>query len=245
MRILSIIIPAYNEEASIGTLLEKIDQVDLESVGVSKEVIVVDDCSSDRTGEIAKQHKNVSYYLQPENRGKGSAVKRGISVSTGDWVLVQDADLEYEPNDYIPMVEEASHDPEHTSIYGSRLLGQAVFSPEGKLIKSKHRDQKFVNWFANRLLTLFAFMLLGKWITDTLTAYKLYPGKLIRSYNIVTSGFETDHELTTFLIRSNIKIIEVPIHYYPRSVDEGKKIKTTDFFIALITFLRFRFRRLS
>jgi len=88
-------------------------------------------------------------------------------------------------------------------------------------------------------------MLLGKWITDTLTAYKLYPGKLIRSYNIVTSGFETDHELTVFLIRSNIKIIEVPIHYYPRSVDEGKKIKTTDFFIALITFLRFRFRRLS
>jgi len=122
MRILSIIIPAYNEEASIGTLLEKIDQVDLESVGVSKEVIVVDDCSSDRTGEIAKQHKNVSYYLQPENRGKGSAVKRGISVSTGDWVLVQDADLEYEPNDYIPMVEKASHDPEQTSIYGKGRL---------------------------------------------------------------------------------------------------------------------------
>lgn len=243
MRTISIVIPAYNEEASIGTLLEKIDQVDLESAGVKKEVIVVDDCSSDRTGEIVRQHKNVSYYLQPENRGKGSAVKRGISVSTGDWVLVQDADLEYEPNDYIPMIEEANHDPEHTAIYGSRLLGQIEFSPGGKLIKSKHREQKFVNWFANRLLTIFAFMLLGKWITDTLTAYKLYPGKLIRSYEIVTSGFETDHELTMFLIRSGIKIIEVPIHYYPRSVDEGKKIKTTDFFIALITLLRFRFRR--
>ncbi|HEC13570.1 MAG TPA: glycosyltransferase family 2 protein [Acidiferrobacteraceae bacterium] len=245
MRTLSIVIPAYNEEASIGALLEKIDQVELQSIGVNKEVIVVDDCSSDRTGEIVKQHKNVSYYLQPENHGKGSAVKRGISASTGDWVLVQDADLEYEPNDYIPMIEEANHDPEHISIYGSRLLGQIVFSPEGKRIKSKHKDQKFVNWLANRLLTVFAFMLFGKWITDTLTAYKLYPGKLVRSYNIVTSGFETDHELTAFLIRSNINIKEVPIHYYPRSVEDGKKIKTTDFFIALITFLRFRFRRLS
>ena len=243
---LSIVIPAYNEEKYIGVLLDKILAVNLDKYNFVKEILVVDDCSKDKTAEVvqakAKQHDCITYFKQPQNGGKGSAVKRGIAEATGEWVLVQDADLEYDPEDYILMIEKLTQARDkHVVVYGSRVLHSALHS-KSLIFKSLNREQKALNWFAGRLLTIFVQVLYGIHITDTLTAYKMYPAKLLKNYNIQTSGFETDHELTALLYHRGYKILEVPVKYFPRSVEEGKKIKSKDFFIAVFTLFKFRFK---
>lgn len=238
MKKLSIVIPAYNEEKFIGELLKIIDGVDIESIGFEKEVVVVNDGSADNTAEIVSQFKNVTLINQ-ENQGKGSAVQNGIRSATGDYVLVQDADLEYFPSDYIPMLKALKEDKGNV-IYGSRVLGQIEKTGKG-LFPGRHESQSFGPWLAGVLLTIWAFLLYGKWITDTLTAYKIYPMEAMRKFTIKTKGFETDHEITSKLIRGGYRIHEVPIKYDPRSAEEGKKIQAIDGFIAVWTFLRFRF----
>jgi len=237
MKKLSIIIPAYNEENFIGELLNKILSVPLDSIGFDKEIIVVDDCSKDKTGEVVKKFPQVKYLRQEINQGKGAAVQRGVSASTGEWFLVQDADLEYDPQDYIPMLKELLKDENRSlAIYGSRTLGQKQSRGH-----SKHPEQKWGPFIAGQILSFWTFFLYGRWITDTLTAYKVYPNLLVKGFVVKTKGFETDHELTAKLIRNGVHIKEVPIKYCPRTVEEGKKIKAWDFFVAIWTLLRFRF----
>ena len=241
MRTLSIVIPAYNEEAFIGTLLEQILKVPIESQGFRKEILVIDDGSKDRTREVAlaqaAKHDCIKVFTQVPNQGKGKAVQRGIAASTGEVVLIQDADLEYDPNDYPALLKTLSR---ADVVYGSRTLGQ--FQKQGwTLFPGRHAEQKFGPWLAGALLTLWTFLLYGRWITDTLTAYKLYTGEAIRRMRIETKGFETDHEITAKLIRGGHTLAEVPISYHPRSAEEGKKIKASDGLIAVYTLLRFRF----
>ena len=240
MPLLSIVIPAYNEEAFIGELLKRIQAVDTESLGFPKQIIVVDDGSKDRTGEIARSFPGVSVYTQVPNQGKGRAVQRGIRESTGDYILIQDADLEYDPSDYLPMLGALVGD---NVVYGSRTLGQRRRQPAWTLFPGRHPQQDFGPWLAGVALTLWTFLMYGRWITDTLTAYKLYPAKPLREMKLKTRGFETDHETTARLIRAGYKIVEVPVEYRPRSKEEGKKIKATDGLIAVWTLLRFRFTR--
>jgi glycosyltransferase involved in cell wall biosynthesis len=240
MPILSIVIPAYNEGAFIGTLLEKILAVPTESMGFKKEIIVVNDGSTDNTEAIASGFAHVRCFTQVPNQGKGKAVQRGIAESTGQYILIQDADLEYNPNDYLPMLA-ALRDTKADAVYGSRTLGQRAGQPKWTLFPGKHPQQGTGPWVAGALLTLWTALVYRRWITDTLTAYKLYPGPVVKSMNLRTSGFETDHEITAKLVRLGKKIVEVPIAYYPRSRDEGKKIKPTDGLIAVWTLLRFRF----
>ena len=235
----SIVIPAYNEEASIGNLLEVILAVDLASIGFNREIIVVDDGSKDSTSDIASAFKEVKVFRKP-NGGKGSATKFGIAKATGDWVLIQDADLEYDPNDYIPMLKQIKVAPDTITVYGSRTLGQ-IKNNKRQILRGKHPDQSIGPWIAGILLSVWCFILYGRYITDTLTGYKIYPTRALKKFTIQTFGFETDHELTAKLLRSGIKIVEVPVSYRPRSVEEGKKIRPRDFFIALWTFLKFRF----
>jgi dolichol-phosphate mannosyltransferase len=239
MPVLSIVIPAYNEGAFIGTLLEHILRVPTETIGYTKEIIVVNDGSRDNTEQVALSFASsgVRCFTQVPNQGKGKAVRRGIRESTGDYVLIQDADLEYDPQDYLPLLRALA---QADVVYGSRTLGQ--FRKTGwSFFPGRHPEQSFVPWLAGVLLTLWTFLLYGRWITDTLTAYKLYPAPLLRSMTLKTSGFETDHEITAKMARKGQRIAEVPIDYRPRSAEEGKKIKPKDGFIAVWTLLRFRF----
>jgi glycosyltransferase involved in cell wall biosynthesis len=239
MPLLSIVIPAYNEATFIGELLQRIVAVDTESLGFPKEIIVVDDGSTDRTGEIARSFPGVRVLTQAANEGKGRAVRRGIGESRGDYILIQDADLEYNPNDYPRLLTALQRGAD--CVYGSRVLRQREKQRGFTLFPGRHPEQCFGPWLAGQLLTLWTWLLYQRWITDTLTAYKLYPAAVVKSMPVRTSGFETDHEITAKLVRRGRRIVEEPIEYLPRSLEAGKKIKARDGFVAVWTLLKYRF----
>jgi dolichol-phosphate mannosyltransferase len=241
MKLVSIVIPAYNEAAFIGDLLRAIAQVDTRALGFEKEVLVVNDGSTDSTEAIARSFDKdgVRCFTQVPNQGKGRAVERGIREAVGDYILIQDADLEYNPVDYLPLLTALQSGAD--SIYGSRVLGQ-IRASGWSLTPGKNPSQGFGPWLAGVVLSLWTLLLYGRWISDTLTAYKLYPAKVLKQTKIETHGFETDHEITAKLIRGGYRIAEVPISYRPRSLAEGKKIKPRDGLIAVWTLLKFRFK---
>jgi dolichol-phosphate mannosyltransferase len=244
MPVLSIVIPAYNEGAFLATLLERILAVPVGEAGFQKELIVVDDGSKDNTGEIARGFaerypEQVRAFTQVPNQGKGRAVRRGIREASGDFILIQDADLEYDPDDYLPLLAGLKT---ADVVYGSRTKGQYEAGRKFPC-PGRHPEQSLGPWIAGVLLTLWTALVYGCWITDTLTAYKLYPAKVVKEMELRTSGFETDHEITAKLVRQGLRIREVPIRYYPRTAEEGKKIKASDGFIAVWTLLKFRFIR--
>ncbi len=239
MKKLSIVIPAYNEEKYIAKLLERVLSVPTETLGFSKEVILVDDGSKDATFREASRFQDVRTFQQVPNQGKGRAVQRGIEEATGDYVLVQDADLEYDPNDYLTMLRSLDF-KKKLAVYGSRTLGRYQ-KQKTFILPGKHPEQGLGPYGAGVALSSLTFMLYGNWLTDTLTAYKIYPMEFLRGLKVKTAGFETDHELTAKLLKQGYEIREVPIQYSPRSKEEGKKIKMSDGFTAVWTLLRFRF----
>jgi glycosyltransferase involved in cell wall biosynthesis len=226
--VLSIVIPAYNEERFIATLLQQIRDLDLAALGFTKEVIVVDDCSTDRTAEIVAEMPDVRLIRQRPNAGKGRAVRAGIAAATGELLIIQDADLEYDPRDYVPMLQ-ALRDGRADVVYGSRYLG-----------RGRHANQSLAAYLGGRSLSLIAWAFTGASLTDTVTAYKLFRREDIAALTLETSGFELDHELTSSMLARGKRIVEVPISYAPRSRDEGKKIGPRDWFIAVRTFWRYR-----
>ena len=228
MAVLSIVIPAYNEERFIGTLLSQIKAVDLAQLGIEKEIIVVDDCSTDGTRAVVEGEPEVTLHRMARNGGKGRAVRAGIGQATGEYLIIQDADLEYDPNDYIPMLR-ALMDGRADAVYGSRYLG-----------KGKHPNQSWTAYLGGRSLSLVALLFTGRYLTDTVTALKLFRCTDVASLPLETTGFETDHEITARLLARGARISEVPIGYSPRSREEGKKIGLRDWFIGFRTFWRYR-----
>ena len=227
-KVLSIVIPAFNEERFIGSLLEKIRAVDLSPLGVGKEIIVVDDCSSDRTAEIVGSFPEVALRRLTRNSGKGRAVRTGMEMATGDMLIIQDADLEYDPRDYAALVQ-ALLDGRGDVVYGSRYLQTG-----------RREGQSLAAYLGGRSLSVAAFLFTGTYLTDTVTAFKLFPRRLLLDMPLVTSGFELDHELTAKILARGYRIVEVPVRYYPRSRAEGKKIGARDWFVGVRTFWRFR-----
>ncbi len=234
-RTLSIIIPAYNEAETIHLILDKILAVNLIK-DIRKEIIIVNDCSTDNTKEKVEQyiteHKDVDINLvdQPKNLGKGAAIRKGLEKITGDYVIIQDADLEYNPEDYNPLLEYLI-EKNLPVIYGSRFLKK----------NNKHSYQTF--YLGGRLVSLVTNILYGQHLTDEPTCYKLFKADLIKSIPLKCNGFEFCPEVTAKVAKKGIKIKELPIEYYPRSIEEGKKIKWTDGVEAIWTLLKYRFKK--
>jgi dolichol-phosphate mannosyltransferase len=235
---LSIVIPAYNEERYIGGLLERVIAVDLSPLGLAKQILVVDDGSRDRTAEIAASYPEVTLHRKQKNEGKGSAVQAGIRAATGNYIMIQDADLEYDPEDYLPMLR-SLWEKKLDAVYGSRYLR---YPERGKLVNfvgSRHKGQSLTAYAGGQSLSLIALFTTGHYISDTVTALKLFRAELVRGIELVTRGFELDHEITAKILARGAKLGEVPIRYYPRTKAEGKKIGARDWVIALRTFWRF------
>lgn len=226
MRI-SIIIPVYNEVNILDEVLARVMAAPLPP-GCEKEIIVVDDGSTDGTSQMLAQYRDlVLVHHSVVNFGKGAATRIGIAKATGEIILVQDGDLEYDPQDYVkvltPLVEGQA-----TVVYGSRFL-------------KKFEGMKLANWIANRLLTLTANVLYGARITDEATAYKAFRTDAIRGVRLRSMRFEFCPEVTAKMLRAGHRIHEVPISYNPRGILEGKKIRWQDGFHALWTLVRYRF----
>jgi glycosyltransferase involved in cell wall biosynthesis len=228
VKTLSIVIPAYNEEQFIGRLLSRIADVDLTPIALSKEIIVIDDCSTDRTASIVASFPGVHLHRLERNSGKGRAVRAGIAKATGDYLIIQDADLEYDPQDYVPMLQRML-DGSADVVYGSRYLG-----------RGRYGNQSLAAYVGGRSLSLVSWICTGTYLTDTVTALKLFRREDLAALPLQTSGFELDHEITARMLARKRRIVEVPIRYYPRSRAEGKKIGVRDWWIALKTFWRYR-----
>jgi dolichol-phosphate mannosyltransferase len=239
LRTLSVVIPAYNEERFILTLLEKIRAVDLASLHVTPELIVVDDCSRDRTADLVAGVPGVRLIRQAKNGGKGSAVRAGIASATGDYVLIQDADLEYDPRDYLPILEPVRRGAAEI-VYGSRYLKHPGRGVVRNLLAGRHPQQSLTAYVGGQSLSFIGLVFTGRYLTDTVTALKLFPRALLNELGLESSGFELDHEITAKVLARGHRILEVPIRYYPRSRAEGKKIGLKDWFRAIRTFRRYR-----
>jgi len=226
---LSVVMPAYNEQATIRTIVSRVLAVDLGPV--TKELVIVDDGSKDGTREILKEldgNNGVRVLFQPHNQGKGAAVWRGIQESTGDMVIIQDADLEYDPREY-PQLIRPILDGEADVVYGSRFLG----SPRG------HRVLYFWHSIGNRLLTMLSNMFSDLNLTDMETCYKVMVRKVADRLDLQSTDFGIEPEITQKVAAMRARIYEVPISYHGRTYEEGKKIGLKDAFKAVYTILRF------
>jgi glycosyltransferase involved in cell wall biosynthesis len=244
--LVSIVIPAYNEERYIANVIESIEEVTVAIEDFTFEVIVVDDGSTDRTAGIASTFPHVRL-VQQKNEGKGAAVQHGITTALGRFILIQDADLEYQVKDYEALLNalKVHSGNGKLAVFGSRT----IYENGHKSSKYKYRfkpvpGQQLGPWIGNIVLSIVVGLLYRRWVSDTLTAYKLYSKEFFTRNKIVSSGFEADHEITAKLLKQGYGIIEVPVSYSPRSVEEGKKIRTKDGFIALKVFISERFKDL-
>jgi glycosyltransferase involved in cell wall biosynthesis len=223
---LSIIIPVYNEEKTLEALLGRIRNVQLSA---DMEIIVVDDGSADGTGAMVKRLEargEITACFHEKNQGKGAAVRTGIEKASGDILLIQDGDLEYDPADY-PKLIQPIIDKKTRVVYGSRILGSDR--------RSYHRY-----YWGGRFLSLLANLIYGIQITDEPTCYKVFDADLLKNLELESRGFEFCPEVTAKVSRLGEQILEVPIFYSPRSIEEGKKIRWTDGVIAVWTLFRYR-----
>ena len=232
-RRVSIIVPVYNESATFQTVIERVLAAPLPA-GCTKEVVVVDDGSTDGTTSLLSSYRDegiVIGHTSILNFGKGTAVRIGFALASGDVVLIQDGDLEYDPNDYAAILAPILKG-EADVVYGSRFLG-------------KPKGMAFKNLLANRVLTLCANLLFDAGITDEATAYKALRVSVVRQLRLSAKRFELCPELTAKVCRLGYRIHEVPISYNARGIAEGKKIRARDGFKALWTLIRYRFTPLN
>ncbi len=228
---LSIIIPAYNEEKTLYSLVEKVMQVPLE---LKKEIIVIDDCSSDNTfkiaEDVARKFKGIRVLKNEENSGKGFCLRKGIDEATGDIILIQDADLEYDPNEYPKLLGPILNDQADV-VYGSRFMTTEA-----------RRVLYYWHFVGNKILTLFSNMICNINLSDMETCYKVFKSDVIKSINLRENRFGFEPEVTFKLSRmKKIRIYEVGISYHGRTYSEGKKINWKDGVRAFYVILKLFF----
>lgn len=230
MNILSIIIPCYNEEDHILQLLNKIEKIVL-PYDIQKEIIIVDDYSTDQTRTLLAHLDPEIYtiHLQDQNYGKWFAVRTGIDLSKGDYCIIQDADLEYDPQDYIILLETLI-DKQLPVVYWSRRMN-----------KDNKAYSGWIYYVGANITTILINLLYGSRLTDSNTCYKMFTKNALQWANFVSQKFDFDQEITSFFLQKYHTITEIPIRYYPRSSTEGKKINMYDFFHALDVILKLRF----
>ncbi len=223
--VLSVVMPVYNERTTIEEIVARVLAVPLRI-----ELIVVDDCSSDGTREILaalQRQCGFKLLLQERNQGKGAALRRGFAEVTGDLVIIQDADLEYSPEEYPDLIDLICRGRADV-VYGSRFLG-------------RHRVFMFTHYLGNRLLTMLTNVLYNTMLTDMETCYKVMRADVLRSMTLHSNGFGIEPELTAKIFKRKYRVYEIPITYDGRGYEEGKKITWRDGVTALLVLLRYRF----
>ena len=224
--LLSVIMPCYNEASTLATILAKVRAIDLE-----KQIICVDDHSSDETYQIlcreAEADPNMVIIRHPTNGGKGAAVRSGLARAIGDIVIVQDADLEYDPEDYYELVKPIA-DGRVNVVFGSRFLG-------------RHTGMYFWNALGNKGLTFLTNLLFNCWISDMETCYKVMRTEIMRDLRLESNDFRLEPEIAAKVLKRGERIFEVPVSYLGRTYEEGKKMKPSQGFYAILALLKYRF----
>ncbi len=223
---LSVVIPVYNEVKNVAEILRRV-----QATGLASEIVVVDDCSQDGTRPILQQldgKNGIRVLLHDRNQGKGAAVRTGMQHAQGDVILIQDADLEYDPRDY-PMLLQPLEEARADVVYGSRFLG------------GPRRAAMFWHMIANYMLTFMTNILYDTILTDMETGYKVFRRAVIQDMKLRASRFDFEPEFTAKILKRHYRIYEVPISFNPRDYSEGKKIKLKDAFAAVWTLIKYRF----
>ncbi|MFN3373174.1 MAG: glycosyltransferase family 2 protein [Chloroflexus sp.] len=223
--LISVIIPCYNEAATLPTILAQV-----EAVALDKEIIVVDDHSTDDTptilAELARNHPHLTVIRHPQNRGKGAAVRSGLAHARGEITIIQDADLEYDPQDYYELVKPIANRRVDV-VFGSRFLG-------------RHTGMYFWNAIGNKFLTFLTNFLFNCWISDMETCYKVVRTDILRDLRLESNDFRIEPEIAAKVLRRGYRIYEVPVSYLGRTYEEGKKMKPIQGFYAIFALLKYR-----
>ena len=223
---LSVIIPVYNEAKTIQEIIRRV-----EATGLAEEIIAVDDGSTDGSRDLLREMEGVGkvkVVYHERNQGKGKAVRTGIENAQGDLLIIQDADLEYDPREYPLLLKPVEEDIADV-VYGSRFLGGG------------RRPVLFWNMVANKILTFVTNILYNNILTDMETCYKLFRRQVVQNMTLHSRGFDFEPEFTAKVLKSKVRIYEVPISFNPRDYAEGKKIRMKDAFIAMWTLIKYRF----